>query len=424
MVQVNKYNWKTTPILDEHSKIKHKIYSQYIAAYIDTWMSNYLIPKMEFSIIDGFCGGGIYQDRMTSNDCYGSPIVVLDAVQEGRILANIKREKEREIKAHYFFVDKDKDAIESLKATFNILSNDKGHFKADLPNIHVYQDDFENKLDFLIDAVNHKTKSGGKAIFLLDQYGYGKATINSLSKILNQISKAEIILTFNIDSIYRYFSEKDEFKISLVNLGIADYINWSLYLDLKKTNNRQIIKRFIQREISKAIKSATKAKYMTLFFVKPISLKESGYWLIHLSNSYKAHDVMKTIHWDNATYFDHELEHGIFEFGYETNRDENLLFNALPFEFDDKSEKSCIDAIYHDFAKLIYTEGDSRVQSLFENTVTNTPASERILQQSVKLLHEQGEIEVFNKNGKPRKPSKLYKADDIISSPRQIKFIF
>ena len=424
MVQVNKYNWNATPTLDEHSKIKHKIYSQYITAYIDTLMSNYNIPQMEFSIVDGFSGGGIYQDSITSKVCYGSPIVVLDAVHVGRALVNVKRQTLREVKANYFFVDNDKQAIETLGATIKTLAKDREHYRQDLPNIYIYEDNFENKLNDLINAINLKTKSGGKAIFLLDQYGYGKATIASLKKILTKVPKSEIILTFNIDSVSRYFSEKDEFKISLVNLGISDYINWKQYIELKKSNNRQSIKRFIQREVSKAIKEASEARYMTLFFVKPLSLTESGYWLIHLSNSYKAHDVMKSIHWDNATYFEHELEHGIFEFGYETSRDDDSIFNTLPFDFDDKSEKSCVEAIHEDFAKLIYKNGETRVQTLFENTVTFTPASEKQLHESVRSLHEQNEVEVLNKDGRPRRVCKAYHKDDIIVLPKQMKFIF
>ena len=133
---------------------------------------------------------------------------------------------------------------------------------------------------------------------------------------------------------------------------------------------------------------------------------------------------MKSIHWDNATYFDHELEHGMFEFGYETNRDDDSIFNTLPFDFDDKSEKSCVEAIHEDFAKLIYKNGDTRVQTLFENTVTFTPASERQLHQSVRLLHERNEIEVFNKEGKSRRVCKAYHKDDVIILPKQIGIIF
>ena len=77
-----------------------------------------------------------------------------------------------------------------------------------------------------------------------------------------------------------------------------------------------------------------------------------------------------------------------------------------------------------DFAKLIYKNGDTRVQTLFENTVTFTPASERQLHQSVRLLHERNEIEVFNKEGKSRRVCKAYHKDDVIILPKQIGIIF
>ena len=71
---------------------------------------------------------------------------------------------------------------------------------------------------------------------------------------------------------------------------------------------------------------------MTLFFVKPHGTNSWGYWLIHLSNHYRAHEVMKSLHWEHATDFGHELEPGVFEFGYNANKD-NEYTGQETFEF-------------------------------------------------------------------------------------------
>ncbi|QCR85155.1 three-Cys-motif partner protein TcmP [Moraxella osloensis] len=429
MVSVNKYqNWKSTPTIDEHSRVKHKVYKEYISAYIKTLMSNAKIPSIEFSIIDGFCGGGIYQETSGLGTCYGSPIIVMQAVQESRAAINVDRHTSpRNVKVNYFFTDNQSQAIKSLKNVIEIYGKDNPFFLVDKPNIHIKQTAFEQNLDKLILEINTKTKSQGKAIFLLDQYGYGKANVNSLVKILSKVKKSEIILTFNIESMYPYFSGNDAFRKALINLGIDDEVNWKDYERIKEVNNNKEIRAFIQSQISEAIKRKTGAKYMTLFFIKPQTNKEWGYWLIHLTNNYRAHDVMKTIHWNNATYFGHELSPGIFEFGYESGKDGYAYGSTLSFDFvfdfGQQSEKSCIEAIHEDFGHLVFKQDKIDVEKLFTNTVTFTPASEKQLHSAVRLLHEQKDIQVLKQDGKERQPSKKYHRTDIIVPSKQLRLI-
>lgn len=218
-----------------------------------------------------------------------------------------------------------------------------------------------------------------------------------------------------------YFSDNDRFTNALKNLGIYQKINWKVYSEIK--NDRRQVKRFIQREISCAVKQSAGAKYMTLFFIKPTGNKGWGYWLIHLTNAYRAHDVMKSLHWRNANFFRHELEHGIFEFGYEVDKDTELVGNSglLDFEFDDLSEESCIKALHEDFGKLIFQKEHVEVKELFENTVSMTPASESQLQASIRSLHQEKEVVVKSKDGKHRQINKKYKPTDIIIPSKQLK---
>lgn len=421
MVKNNdKYIWTNNniPSIDPHSLVKHKILKEYISAYIPTLLSNANIPKLTINLIDGFCGGGLYQDQ-NGNLLDGSPIHLIETINAARINININREKKREINAHYFFSDKNSGAINHLKNITSLKYKDNFHYINDYKKINFYNNSFSNSLPDIVDKIK-KNKGGERSIFFLDQYGYSDVKISEINKILRVLKNSEVILTFNIDSIFPYFSMNNNFRKALINLEIDNYIDWKFVAQLPKDGHHYRV--YIQRQVAKALKELSNAKFMTLFFIKPQSSKEWGYWLVHLSNAYKAHEVMKTLHWNNATYFGHSLEAGIFEFGYEANRDSKLLGSSGSFDFDDLSKQQCIDALHVDFGNILFKQ-DNQVQvgQLFPAVVSNTPASEEILQKSLKQLHEEKSVEILNADGKPRKPSKIYNKTDVIIPSRQFR---
>ncbi|MFW1859156.1 three-Cys-motif partner protein TcmP [Acinetobacter defluvii] len=419
MVKKNdKYTWNDDhiPDIDPHSIIKHKILREYISAYIPILLSNPNMPKLTINLIDGFCGGGVYRDG-NHRTLDGSPIHLIETINESRVFININREKPRQIDAHYFFLDKDKNTLQKLKNIISAKYKDNLHYQEDYNKINYFNTEFSKSLPSIINSIK-QNKGGERSIFFLDQYGYGDVKINDIKNIISSLKNSEIILTFNIDSMFPYFSKDNHFRQALINLGIDSYIDWSILEKLPKSGYD--FRRFIQKNIAKAIKELSTAKFMTLFFVKPQSNKEWGYWLVHLSNAYRAHDVMKKLHWNNATYFAHTLEPGIFEFGYEASKDTALAGNTQTFDFDDLSRQASINALHVDFGKIVFDQNKNiPVGHLFPSVVTNTPASEEILQASLKQLHEEKSVEILNADGKPRKPSKIYHKDDIIIPSRQ-----
>lgn len=423
MVKNNdKYIWTNNniPSIDPHSLVKHKILNEYINAYILTVLSNVNIPKLTINLIDGFCGGGLYQDQ-NGKPLDGSPIHLIEAINVARVNININREKIREINAHYFFSDKNSHAINHLKQITSIRYKHNFPYIQDYNKINFYNSSFSNALPNIIQKIRNN-KGGERSIFFLDQYGYADVKIHEINKILRELKNSEVILTFNIDSIFPYFSKENQFRRALINLGIDNYIDWKLVAHLPKDSHNYRV--YIQRQIAKALKELSNAQFMTLFFIKPQSSKEWGYWLVHLCNNYTAHKVMKTLHWNNATYFGHSLEAGIFEFGYEAKRDSKLLGNTGTFDFDDLSKQHCIDALHIDFGNIVFNQDNNiQVGELFPAVVSNTPASEEILQKSLKQLHEEKSVEILNADGKPRKPSKIYKKTDVIRPSRQFKLI-
>ena len=62
------------------------------------------IPELRLSIIDGFCGGGCYvtEDGKLVD---GSPLLMMRAVREARMMLNQERRNPRNINVHYSFID-------------------------------------------------------------------------------------------------------------------------------------------------------------------------------------------------------------------------------------------------------------------------------------------------------------------------------
>ncbi|MDB5392403.1 MAG: hypothetical protein JWM11_8049, partial [Planctomycetaceae bacterium] len=94
----DKYLWrlgKSPPELDQHSKTKHDVLRSYLEQYVETLTVNPRREKLTLTLVDGFSGGGNYLDKLTGKVCFGSPLIMLEAmkiaearVKEGRIKKN------------------------------------------------------------------------------------------------------------------------------------------------------------------------------------------------------------------------------------------------------------------------------------------------------------------------------------------------
>ncbi len=179
----------------------------------------------------------------------------------------------------------------------------------------------------------------------------------------------------------------------------------------------------MQQHLAYGIKKESGAQFMTLFFIKPYGSNSWGYWLIHLSNQYRAHEVMKTLHWEHATDFGHELEPGVFVMGYNANKDKDYT-GQNTFEFGDQSKEACINGVREHFGERIYAlDKPVQVRDLYQGCVSESTAAESHLQEATRQLHASREIIVVSKDGTIRHPSKIYRLDDIIEPSRQIRII-
>lgn len=272
----DKYLWRVgspPPELDRHSQTKHAIVEEYVRRYVLTLMAPANIPELRLSIIDGFCGGGCYRTE-EGGVADGSPILMMRAVREARALLNLERRIPRNINVEYTFVDILPDTTSHLRHWLDAKLDENAIDSVDHGKTEILTKDFLQSLPYLIQKVKNR-KMGEHALFVLDQYSYKDIPLPEIAGILRTLKGAEVVMTFNVDNLTTYLSERGANRRSLEKIGLDDYIPWD---DLRqiKASQKQEWRQILQRYLAHGIKCESGAKYMTLFFVKPYGLNSWG----------------------------------------------------------------------------------------------------------------------------------------------------
>lgn len=424
MASDDKYLWQIgspPPILDRHSQTKHNIVEDYVRRYVLKLMAQANIPELRLSLIDGFCGGGCYQTE-DGGLADGSPLLMMRAVREARAWLNQTRRIPRNVNVEYFFVDILQDTTNHLKYWLDAKLQENAIDLADFRKVEIITNSFFQVLPDVVSKIQQR-KRGEHAIFVLDQYSYKDIPLPEISGILKTLKGAEVIMTFNVDNLTTYLADRAANRKPLETIGLDKYIPWEKIKELKATK-KQEWRRILQRHLAHGIKCESGAQYMTLFFVKPHGTNSWGYWLIHLSNRYRAHEVMKSLHWEHATDFGHELEPGVFVFGYDAN-DDSEYTGQDTFEFgEQKSKEACIEGVREHFGKQIFALNKPiRVGELFQGCVGQSTAAESHLMDATNRLHSSKNVVIVSKDGTVRRLSKTYSPDDVIEASRQIILI-
>jgi len=418
-----KYSWMigaTPPMLDQHSKVKHTIIESYVRQYIQTLMSRAMIPRLQLTLVDGFSGGGAYREITNKGEIEvdGSPILMMRAVREARFTLNEFRQVNRDVVVDYHFIDSQRDTTNYLTHRLDEKLEEAAIDQRDRSRVQVSTAQFERELPNIIKAIKRR-KGGERAIFLLDQYGY-RLPISKVATILSSLKNAEVLLTFNVGSLISFISEHNPNRKAIKAIDLESYIPWESLSAIKGTRQwRQIL----QRHLAHGIREVSGARFATLFFVRPDQDAPWDYWLIHLSNHYKAHEVMKDLHWKHATVFGHELEPGVFIQGYDPRGDEAYTCQGT-FDFGESARSECIAGIHEYFGQEIYRlDRPTRLRDLIESCATCSPGSTQHFTESLNSLHRSRDVIILSPDGKTRDPqrSKKYHLDSIIEPVRNFR---
>jgi three-Cys-motif partner protein len=292
-----KYNWsdpKQPPLLHSHSLAKHEIIAAYLKRYVEIATSGFRRKKLRLTIIDGFCGGGIYHHEETKKPYPGSPLIFLKTIRKIEIAAK-KKHRDFCIDVACYFIDRDANALESLKVQ---LKKQK-HGKLIGDRIFLLKGNFSELYPALSQIISSR---GGRVLFLLDQYGYKDAPIQVIKQILQCFPASEILLTFAVDAMLNYMSSGKQFRSYtrkleprgrlLSDSDIKEAKRLKKLGTRRKPSDWRIV---VSRKLLKRIVDLCGDPHCAPYFIVS-SKSHRAYWLLHLSGSMKSSNEMLKLH--------------------------------------------------------------------------------------------------------------------------------
>lgn len=412
------YNWKNGPdAIQQHSVAKHRILQSYLAAYFKTLVSSPNQDELRLTLVDGFAGGGLYYHNDTKEPIKGSPFVCLNATKEAEFLLNQGRRKPLKLDVSYFFVEANRDAYLHLD---KVLREEgyKDHIGGVIQLRHAK---FQDEVDNILESIKKKSPRNGRSIFVLDQYGYKDVPAALIQKIFTTLPSAEVILTFGVDSFINFASDKNLTQELLDEIGISDVWQGKTIEEIKSSEKEW--RYFIQSALYRSLVTRCGAEYYTPFFIRN-NQGHGDYWLIHMSQHFRARDVMTQVHWDNQNYFIHYGGAGLNMFqmvGYDPDHDASLSGqSSLGFEFDNIARKTSIATLAAQIPRLIYANNNGMsFGELFAKTCNQSPASASIYQETIHELLANKIFDVVGVNGEKRRSAIQIKTNDQIMPAAQ-----
>ncbi len=401
-----KYKWhigEPPPFIDAHSKNKHSIYEGYLRRYIEKLTQNPKHPSFKLAIVDGFCGGGVYQDQNNKKHL-GSPFIVFSAVDEALTRAREKRKNPINAQLRYYFVDKDKSSVDYLKQAHKEHEINKN---SNYPVIYM-DGRFADVCQRIIDDIKCYAPRKQRALLLLDQYGWTHVPLNIISQIISQLSDAEIVLTFTPDEILDYTSENTMRNMITSFKRIGFDMKPKEIMEIMRSENhpykwmpRMIAQELLADEIKKKIQTT----YFTRYYIKSANTHRS-LMLVHLSRHPAAHNEMMEEHWTNSNInLNHQGYAGVsplspLVLGYNLDREENLFRGEDFFQ----REKIVVNAMMKQIPGILHAHQMGLSFGLLVDQLRNiAPITEKIMKKVIDELLQHKEINVINhKNGKER----------------------
>jgi len=390
------YEWKLgdpLPELGPHSVAKHDIFEQYVKIYIERLTRTPSQAMLNLTIVDGFCGGGVYRIGRRSVD--GSPFRLIGAVEQAEALLKAARTKGFTVRADFFFVDENENHV----AFLNDALVKRGLVDRIGRDIFLIRSTFEDACPSILAHIQRKG-TAHRSLFFLDQYGWSDVRFGTLRTILSSLKNPEILLTFAVDALIDFLSPQNA------------EIQALLAIDLKREDVRSLMdmrdgegwRYLIQHGLYRHIQGRTGAKFYTPFFIYSPKSHRS-YWLVHLSNHRQARDEMGKLHWRLNNRFQHHGGAGFHSLGFDPTRD--LRQDMMSFMFDDDAMKRSETAVLEQIPRMLSearADTGASLEELFSENCNDTPVTSDILGRQLLSLRDEKELLIVSPDGivKPR----------------------
>jgi len=256
----------------EHTRVKHIL----LEKYLDAWISILGKYNPRICYFDGFAGRGEYVDEKTHKVIQtGSPIIALKVADRRGGYFD---------KLICYFVEKDKDNFDNLE---EVLEREK-------PNIENWQkievrkenDEFANVADEIFDYLEKEKGIIVPSFFFVDPFGFSGIPFSTIVRILSN-PRTEVFFTFMVRDIARFIG-LPELEDTFNTLFGTE--KWKGILASSQKPEIALIDLYREQ-----LHEAARVKYSWPFRVCTPEKVQTLYYLLHVTNNYKGHSVMKTI---------------------------------------------------------------------------------------------------------------------------------
>jgi len=380
------YEWKVgapPPIIGAHSLAKHRILKRYVERYIEIVTATSSQEQLNITFVDGYSGGGKYQ--FGKEIIPGSPLLLRQTVADMEATLNVQRTKGFRINAKFIFIDQNAKHTEFLRSE---IANSP--FKEELDKtILIWTADFNNCISNAIKIVKMNSPRAGRAVFLLDQFGWSQVAFRSIRQILNDLNNAEVFLTFSVDALIDYLSES---SFNMRAFGEID-IDPSFVRELIQVRQSEQVgyRALIQNSLYQHVQSATNAPYYSPFFIKSPDAHRS-YWFIHLSKHREARNEIGMIHWSENNTTVHHGGPALGALGFTPGKGVDQF--EMEYLFDDHAQALTKSALETQLPALVFDAAKNgsaiSLEELFGLRCNDTPDVRPILQSALVSLRDEG----------------------------------
>ena len=404
----NKIDWSSDgsklPNIEPHTKAKHKILEDYVADWIFTLCGNNMGKRKTVTLIDGFCGGGMYRD--CNKLWYGSPIRLINAVDQG--LERVKKDKSKpyyQLNVKYIFIDNKQSHIDCLKKQMQVSGLGKYVNNPDLCSFIC--EDFELIVSKIISSLKQRK---GSSLFILDPFGYTDVSMQTIRQIIS-LQKSEIVYTYMIDFVRRFLKERN----GSLNNAFNNILEAGGYYELANIDQDIYSQQeYLRNETLRLFRDKGKAPYVYSFALLQTE-RLVTYYLIHLANSPTAQKVIKNSLWiHNTMNLSYQFNYDVYGMGFRSPDFYNS--NQRLFNINEGNERAAIENLNNDVMKRIHFAKQVNFGTLHNSTMQFNPATVKHYTMFIDEQRDAGEIEVI-RNGKKTKAKNL-KYTDIIAKPQ------
>lgn len=379
------------PQIEPHSKAKLRVLRSYLRAYFDRLNVYPQQEEFKLDLVDGFAGGGLFTDGETT--MVGTPIIMLEETAAATERLNEGRIKPLHVNCRFYFVDKEAAHTDHLRNVIKERELDAAD------RVTVRTGRFEDEVASILQSIKSRQPRAGRALFLLDQTGFGQVQLALVRDILSELAAAEVILTFAADTLINHLAATPQIVSAARPLELDD----SRIRDLIRARNEPG-RALVQRTLRDHVRSAAGATYDTPFFIRPLQSRRA-LWFLHLSRHPTARDVMIQQHWNVQNTFEHYGRGDFGMLGWDALKDSET---PPLFHFAESDRAHMHDQLLDTFPQELFastSEGPVTVDALHRDIANRTAAPFSDLDAVVVQLAAEGEFDVLSPEGRVRSKS-------------------